>query len=171
MIPIAVILEALRREPVYYGDRAMDPAERETTVLVPVAEALAPNVRDKRELARMLALGRAESGWASYVVRGHCSDGPRGARCDNLRSRSPWQIRSWCRKAWAVAEDDPAMLQESAACAVRMLRYQADRGKEHALTPDHAAFSGYGARPWNWPGADARVKTMKTILARLERGE
>ena len=168
MISAALVLNALRQEPVYHADRARPDRD---AILQLEANAIAKNARTLLEAAELMALSRYESGHAAYVILGHCSDGPRGARCDNGKSRTPWQLRKWCKPVWALAEDDPAALDAGAKCAIRMLRFQADRGRDHAISPLVAAFAGYAARPWSWHGAVERAETTRRILRRMGGAE
>src|SRR5690606_18816635 len=51
--------------------------------------------------AVLTALGWHESRWAAYVHDGRCSEGPVGARCDDGRARTAWQLhRSACPSVW-----------------------------------------------------------------------
>jgi hypothetical protein len=161
------ILAALLREPVYHRDRAMTEPER-VALFTPVAEAIAEVSRTATDAASLVALLEHETHGARDVLTGHCDQMPKGERCDNLRARGGWQLhRAACPKAWALVDGSAESIRIEAACALRQLHYQAHRGREHARTPLHAAFAGYAARPWNWEGADARVRTTKRIAVGL----
>lgn len=173
MLNATKILAVLLAQPSYVADRDESPAAREE-LLRPVAEAIAEAAHNNQEAAMLIALGQAESGFARYVVTGHCSEGPAGARCDSLhgipRARGAWQLhKSACPTAWALVDGSEESIRAEAQCAVRHLRYFAARGREHALTPTVAAFAGYAARSWSWAGAEKRAETTKTILAALRR--
>jgi len=163
------VLAAMLAQPVWYEDAAETPEQR-ADLLRPVAMAIALATEDRTEQAAMVALGWHESRWARYVVEGRCQDGPRGARCDNGRARSPWQV--WavaCPSAHAVPADHPVVNERAASCAVRLLR--GGRNRCRGLNPagDWAgAFSSYGrGASCQWAPAAERVATMQTVWARL----
>jgi hypothetical protein len=137
------------------------PPEARIAWLWPVAVVAAKVSRNRWELARLLALGAHEAHYEENVVAGRCHLSR--WKCDNGHARSPWSVHPWCRRAWALPDGSQEALEEAAACAVRMLRWAALRGRGHAATPDHAAFAGYAARPWSWGGADERVRTTLKV--------
>lgn len=163
-----LILVALLALPPSRFDRNLSQAER-AYLLAPVALAISEAAHDVREVAELEELGRAETNYASLVMTGHCDEMPAGERCDHGHARGPWSVHDWCKRGWAYADGSLESLEEQARCAVHMLRYQASRGREHAPTPLHAAFAGYAARDWHWPGADRRVRGTLAREAELYR--
>jgi len=126
---------------------------------------------NRQEAMILVALAWHETKLARKVLEGHCSQLPKGMRCDSGRALGVWQLHhDACRDAWALAtpnggpEGQLESLPIQARCAVNHLRYNMRRGKDSAKTPIHAAFAGYAARTWDWPGADARVKTVEQLL-------
>lgn len=167
MVSAAPILAALLREPVYHRDRAMTEPER-VELFTPVAEAIAEVSRTATDAASLVALLEHETHGARDVLTGHCDQMPKGERCDNLRARGGWQLhRAACPRAWALVDGSAESIHVEAACALRQLHYQAHRGRAHAVTPLRAAFAGYAARPWSWPGAEERERTTKRIARAL----
>jgi len=158
------ILAVMLSQPTWYQDLAETPEQR-ADLLRPVAMAIELATEDRTEQAALIALGYAESTWSRYVIEGRCSDGPAGARCDNGRARSPWQLHARaCPSAWELAEDDPRALERSAVCAVRLLR--GARGRCRGWL---GAFAGYArGASCSWPGAKRRVESMGAALLRLE---
>ena len=166
MSPAAVLLALLALPPSRL-DVGEAPAARRAR-LEPVAEAIAAAARSRSEVAILLALGKHESAFALLVQMGRCEEMPAGERCDHGLARGPWQLHELaCRVAWTLPAGSAESLREEAACAIRLLRWNAERGRHHALTPVHAAFAGYAARGWQWPGADRRVATAREIEGRL----
>lgn len=164
MIQSAVILAALLRLSPYSGDH--ETAAERAARLAPVADAISAVVRSRSEVAMMLALGLHESGFSALVQAGKCSELGIRKACDNGKARGVFQLHA---EAYRFADGSVESLRAEAGCAIRLLRWNAERGKEHTLTPQHAAFCGYAAKAWSWPDANRRVKTAREILARLER--
>lgn len=166
------ILAVMLSQPTWHGDMAETPEQR-ADLLRPVAMAIELATEDQTEQAALISLGWHESRFARYVIEGRCQDGPPGARCDNGRARSPWQLwRRSCPSAWELAEDDPRAMERSAACAARLLR--GARGRCRGMHPagDLAGmFSGYarGGR-CTWGPAAGRAQSMGAVLMRLEQG-
>ena len=150
-------------------DRHLSRAEL-AVAYAPVAVGLARVAKTPRELAALEALGEAETHFASLVLYGHCDQMPAGERCDNGTSRSPWQLKERaCRSGWALPVGTVEAFEEQASCALFLLYFNARRGRAHAATPLHAAFAGYGARPWSWPGADHRARRVYVLEAAIAR--
>ncbi len=169
MIGLSAVLAAMLSLPAYVGDRDLNPDEREA-LYQPIAYEISMVARTNSEGAILVALAWSESKFASAVVSGHCERMPAGQRCDGLRARGIYQIhRAACPSAWAEPIGSTSSLRAETECAIRLLRYNAVRGRDHALTPVHASFAGYGARPWDWTGADVRVRTVKKLLANWGR--
>lgn len=162
------ILAVMLSQPTWHGDMAETPEQR-ADLLRPVAMAIELATEDQTEQAALISLGWHESRFARYVIEGRCQDGPPGARCDNGRARSPWQLwRRSCPYAWALAEDDPRALERSAACAVRLLRGARWRCRDGW----RGAFAGYArGASCTWAPASGRAETMGLVLMRLEETE
>lgn len=167
MTPTLILAALLALPPSRY-DLRLSQAER-ATLLAPVAMAIFEATRDPHEVAMLEELGRAETNFAALVVTGHCGEMPEGERCDHGHARGPWSVHPWCKRGWAYADGSFKSLEEQARCAIRMLRYQANRGREHAASPLHAAFAGYGARDWHWAEADRRARGTLRREAELVR--
>lgn len=161
----ATILSALLSLAPAWTDRDAS-AEERVALLEPVAEAIAAVARTPEDAAALTALAWHESRLARYVVEGRCSDGPRGARCDNGRARTPWQVHSWCRAAFSVAE--PESLRAGAECALRHLHWAAHRCALQSLDVVQGMFSGYRSGSCAWSPAKERVATYRRVLRRLE---
>lgn len=146
-------------------DRSLESREAR---LAPVAHAVSAASRTLDEAAVLMALGEHETNYAEHVLAGHCDQMPEGERCDGGRARGPWQLhKEACPVAWALPDGSQEALDAEAGCAIRLLRWNAVRGREHTITPGHAAFAGYAARDWGWPGAEKRVKTSREIYRAL----
>jgi len=167
---VARVLAAMVVMPTWYQDLDETPEQR-ADLLRPAALAIANATDDRTEQAAMVALGWHESRWSRYVIEGRCADGPKGARCDNGRARSPWQVHAYgiCRAAWAYAEDDPRTLEAAASCAVRYLRGAKSRcAGQHPAGDWAGAFSQYGTGArCTRPKSAERVRTMQTVMLRL----
>lgn len=163
------VLAAMMGQPAWYEDASETPEQR-ADLLRPVAMAITLATEDPTEQAALVALGWHESRWARYVVEGRCQDGPRGARCDNGRARSPWQV--WavaCPSAHRLPESHPVVVERAAACAVRLLRGGRSRCRGLHPAGDWAgAFVAYGggASCTRRSGAD-RAATMRSVMLRL----
>lgn len=162
----ALALAGLLLHPRSYLDRDITDEQR-VTMLWPVAVAMAAAAKNLHELAILDELGFRETAYARHVIYGHCDRMPVGMRCDHGHARGPWSVHDWCKPAWALEDGSPEALATEAQCAVGLLRSSAVRGRQHAATPLHAAFAGYAARPWAWPGADQRVRETMHVEARL----
>lgn len=94
----------------------------------PIAQAIAAATQRPEEIAMLLSQGWHESGFAAYVSEGRCLEGPRDARCDPdkktglPRARSPWQVWSWCAKAWGPPEGSVAAMTGAAHCVLGKYR-------------------------------------------------
>jgi len=170
---VARVLAAMVVMPTWYQDVEETPEQR-ADLLRPVALAIAQATDDRVEQAALVSLGWHESRWARYVLEGRCQDGPSGARCDNGRAVSPWQV--WavaCPSAHAVPADHPVVNERAAACAVRLLRGGRSRCRGLHPAGDWAgAFVAYGggASCQKQSGAE-RARTMQTVLPRLFAGD
>ncbi|HEX7671403.1 MAG TPA: hypothetical protein VF395_17540 [Polyangiaceae bacterium] len=159
----AAVLAAALSLSQYVGDKVDTPEGRET-LYRPVAEAIAEVARTNVEASMLLALAFHESGLARFVIEGRCADGPPGQRCDGGRARGVFQLHeSACREAWKLEDGSVPSIRAEARCAIRLLRWNADRGKDHTPSRLHAAFAGYAAREWNWDGAAKRVETAQKL--------
>lgn len=164
-IPPPIVLAILLSRPPYYGDRNELAAERESRLAI-VAEAISLAARSRSEVAILVALGEHETGFGALVQLGRCDEMPSGQRCDGGKARGPWQLHiEACRAAFALPEGSSDSIRTEAQCAISLLRWNAERGKSHTLTPQRAAFCGYAGKPWSWVGAEVRERTAKRILA------
>ena len=153
----------------YVGDK-VETLEQRSALYRPVAEAIAAVSRTNTEASLLIALAFHESGFARFVVEGRCADGPPGQRCDGGRARGVFQLhQSACPEAWKLEGGSSQSVRAEAGCAIRLLRWNADRGKDHAPSRLHAAFAGYAAREWTWDGAAKRVETARKIERALSR--
>jgi hypothetical protein len=153
----------------YVGDKVETPEQR-STLYRPVAEAIAEVARTNVEASMLIALAFHESGFARFVIEGRCADGPPGQRCDGGKARGVFQLhQSACPDAWKLQDGSAPAIRAEAHCAIRLLRWNADRGKDHAPSRLHAAFAGYAAREWNWDGAAKRVETARKLEKALSR--
>lgn len=161
MIDPAVLLRIALSFPPWHGDRGESPEAR-AELYRPVMEAIAEEAKDEKQAALLLAQAIEDTHLARYVLESRCMDGPRGARCDNGRSRGPFQVGTWCR-------DDGVRvgLRLEAHCALRAAWGGIARCREQALTPWHGAFAGLAARDCHWAPAAHRVDTMRRILRGL----
>ena len=164
----AAVLAALLALPRY----TFDPPESETdraARLGVVADAIASASRTRTEEASLVAIVKHESAGSMLVQLGRCAELPRGQRCDGGAARGLFQLhRAACPAAYALPEGSVESIRAEAQCAIRLLRWNAQRGKEHTLTPLRAAFAGYAARDWHWKGAEERERTVRAVLARME---
>jgi hypothetical protein len=166
--PEAVLAAALSL-PHYMGDRVDTPEQRER-LYRPVAEAIAEASRTNVEASMLVALAHHESGFARFVIEGRCTQGPPGQRCDGGRARGVFQLHeSACREAWGLVDGSVESIRAEARCAIRLLRWNAERGKDRTPSRIHAAFAGYAARDWSWDGAAKRVETARKIEKALRR--
>jgi hypothetical protein len=166
--PHAVLTVALSLSQ-YVGDRGDSPEQREALYL-PVATAIAEVARTNAEAAMLLALAFHESGLARFVIEGRCSDGPPGQRCDGGKARGVFQLHAAaCRDAWELEDGSTDSIRAEARCAIRLLRWNADRGKDRTASRLRAAFAGYAARDWSWDGAAKRAETARKIEQMLSR--
>jgi hypothetical protein len=164
-----VILAALLSLAPYSGDRDEAAAARVSRLTI-AAESISAVARNRGEVAALIALGRHESNFSALVQAGRCSELHMLHACDNGKARGVWQLHAEaCPAAYAFADGSIESIRAEAQCAIRLLRWNAERGREHTLTPLHAAFAGYAAKAWGWSGADERVRTTRAVLARLER--
>ncbi len=159
------ILAALLALPRYTFDPPESATDRAARLAI-VADAIASATRTSTEAATLVAIVKHEAAGSLLVQLGRCSELPRGQQCDNGKARGVFQLhREACRAAFALPEGSAESIFVEAQCAIRLLRWNAERGREHTLTPLHAAFCGYAAKAWSWPGADERVRTTMAVLA------
>ena len=174
MITVASVLAVILSLPQFYLDvPKFGAAEREALVR-PVAEAIVEVARSRTEAAAMVALAYHESRFSDSVLRGACDELPKGMRCDEHKgvplARGAWQLHeSACRTAWAFPAGSVESLRAEARCVIRLLRWNAKRGKGVAPSDLRGAFAGYAARDWNWPGAETRERTVELLLKKWPR--
>jgi hypothetical protein len=153
----------------YVGDKSENPEQR-SVLYRPVTEAIAEAADTNAEASMLIALAFHESRLARFVIEGRCADGPPGQRCDGGKARGVFQLhQSACREAWSLEDGSVASIRAEARCAIRLLRFNASRGKNYARSRLHAAFAGYAAREWTWDGAAKRVDTARRIEGLLVR--
>jgi len=167
----ATVLAAMLMMPMWHQDAHETPSQREE-LLAPVALAVVSATEDRTEQAALVSLGWHESRWARYVLEGRCADGPDGARCDDGRARSPWQV--WavaCPSAHELPESHPVVVERAAVCAVRLLRAAKRRCAGRHPAGDWAgAFGGYGSgAACLTPRSAERVPTMRTVLSLMAK--
>lgn len=161
MIALAPVLAAMLSLAPYTADRAATADEREA-LLQPLAYEISMVSRTPSEGALLVAVAFHESGFARYVLTGHCSEGPPGQRCDGGKARGPWQLhRQACPAAWGPTGD----LRTEATCALALLRWGGQQCREHARTPVLGAVGMFAGRGCHWSGAETRAKTATTLLA------
>ena len=153
----AQLLAIALRFPVWYGYRGDSPEAR-AELYRPTMEAIAEEAKNENEEALLLAQAIEDTHLARYVLEGRCLDGPTGQRCDNGRSRGPFQVGRWC---------PVGSLRDEAHCALRAAWSGVARCRGHSLTPWHGAFAGLAARDCHWAPAAHRVATMRRILREL----
>jgi hypothetical protein len=164
----AVLTAALSLAP-YVGDKADTPEQR-SALYRPVAEAIAEVARTKSEASILVALAFHETGFARFVIEGRCTEGPPGQRCDGGKARGVFQLHeAACRDAWELKDGSVESIRAEARCAIRLLRWNGERGKDRTPNRVLAAFAGYAARDWNWDGAAKRVETARKIEKALQR--
>ena len=125
--------------------------------------------------ARLLALGRSESGFAAYIGEGRCKDGPRGSRCDldargRPQSRGYWQPqRRACPAAWAAPAGSVEGTRAAARCADRLMRAGLSRCSTYIEGPDKepGAFAGYNGGDCGWSGARRRARLSHAYHAKI----
>lgn len=165
------ILAVILALPAWYQDAGESPDAR-IELLRPVAQVIAiASEGEPTRAAAMIAAGYHESRFARYVVEGRCSDGPRGARCDDGRATSPWQV--WavaCPGAHSFPAGSRHSLEAAASCADRLLRggYGRCRGRHPGgdWAGMFAAYAGGARCDAGW--AVPRAHTMGAALLRLE---
>lgn len=155
---------------------ALLPSSYEQGDVAAVSEEIAIVSANRVEAATLMALAYHETKLAKLVMEGHCDQLPKGMQCDSGKALGVFQLhKEACPAAWALAtpnggpEGQRESLHEQARCAIRLLRWNAQRGKGVAPTPLHGAFSGYAAQDWNWKGAEERVHTVERLLKKWPR--
>lgn len=171
VVSAIVVLKVLLMQAPFDRDRSLSIEER-AEFERPYAEAIAKAAHTYWEVALLESDAISETHMARYVIEGRCMDGPVGQQCDAKhgapQARGVWQLHEEaCRQAWAFPEASRESIMLEAECAIKLMRHYSYTGRGHALTPNHAAFCGMGARPWNWAGADERVKLAKVIYRQL----
>lgn len=155
MQPVAFVLSAMLALPQFALDRA-DTAEERRALYLPVAEAIATVATTREDAAFLVAQGWHESRYARAVLTGHCSDMPRGMRCDPdrngvARARGPWQ-------SWRVACRAEDVLGQ-ARCVLGTAKLGLARCSSWS-----AAFAALSGR-WTCGESPRRVETMRGVLA------
>src|SRR6185369_104575 len=132
--PPATVLALLVSLPPYSGDRAESRDERATR-LAPVAEVISAVARNRSEVAMLVSLAVNETQLSAAVQLGNCAALGKHA-CDNGKARGVFQLHEEaCRSAYAFPAGSVESLRAEAQCAIRLLRWNAERGREHALSP------------------------------------
>lgn len=142
-----IVLGIILQGPVWAVDANETPAQRRA-LYTPVSKAIAVVAKESSnpiETASILiALGQNETGFSRYVLEGRCLDGPPGMRCDYSPlhraplSRGPFQVRKWCKAAWAAKDGSYDAILESARCAVQYVRM----GLTRCLKSKYPAWEG-----------------------------
>lgn len=164
--PVSPTLRVLLSVPRHVSDLEEDDGQREER-LKEIAAAIDAATPHAHERALLLAKGKHETWWASYIHYDlpRCSEG-HGGRCDNGESWSPWQLKYTDRQGGvdraaklAIAE----LRRKARACGFRSL---------NTTRAVRAAISGYAVgNGCSWSGADERVATWREYLARLGGGQ
>lgn len=164
--PVSPTLRVLLSAPRHVSDLEEDDGQREER-LKEIAAAIDTATPHAHERALLLAQGKHESHWAAYIHH----DGPRcreghGGRCDGGQSWSLWQLKY---------TDRSGGVERAARIAIRRLRGHARRCGYTTLASDEAvraAISGYAVgNGCSWSGADERVVTWRSVVARLGGGQ
>jgi hypothetical protein len=155
---------------------ALLPSSYEQGDVQAVSKEIAAVAANRVEAATLMALAYHETKLSKLVMEGHCDQLPKGMQCDGGKALGVWQLhKEACPAAWALAtpnggpEGQRESLHEQARCAIRLLRWNAKRGKGAAPSELRAAFAGYAARPWDWEGAEVREKTVERLLRKWPR--
>src|SRR5690606_18262106 len=152
-------LRILLSVPRHTSDHAEEDGTRRAR-LKAIASAIDAATPHAHERALLLSVGWWESRWSSAVGAGdHLGD--------EGRARGYWQ-------QWGL--DESASLDEQASRALMLLRYHARRcgGPGLATVASvRAGVSGYatGGRLCRWSGAEKRVRTWRSVVARLGGGQ
>lgn len=157
--PVSPTLRVLLSVPRHVSDLDEEDGTRAAR-LKAIASAIDAATPHAHERALLLAVGWHESRWASSVGSGDVLG-------DEGRARGYWQ-------QWGL--DESASLDEQASRALMLLRYHARRcgGPGLATVASvRAGVSGYatGGRLCRWSGAEKRVRTWRSVVARLGGGQ
>lgn len=165
--PVSPTLRVLLSAPRHVSDLEEDDGQREER-LKEIAAAIDTATPHAHERALLLSVGWWESRWAAYVQldEPRCSGSDHPA-CDHGRAFGPWQ-------AWGMSRAET--VDEQAVRALSLLRYHARRCGRPGLataTSVRAGVSGYatGGRLCRWRGAESRVRTWRSVVARLGGGQ
>lgn len=156
--PVSPTLRVLLSAPRHVSDLEEDDGQREER-LKEIAAAIDAATPHAHERALLLSVGWWESRWAAHVGSG-------AVRGDDGRAAGYWQ-------QWGL--DDETGLDGHAERALMLLRYHARRcGRPGlaTLASVHAAVSGYATgSKCSWSGARKRVRTWRSVVARLGGGQ
>jgi hypothetical protein len=160
------VLAVLNKEPRHTTDRH-EPANERGARFMELSEAIGTFAKTPEEAALMATVVIHESTLARYIAEGRCKDGPKGQRCDGLRSRGYFQNRQIsCPKGWAQKPGSREELFEMAKCSRRDLA----RGWYKCGTAEGAFAAFNGSHSCKAPWAKSRVRTFTRVLGQL-RGE
>lgn len=126
MTPAFAILAVLSALPVHTTDVNEPPTAREPRLLIE-AQAIAQACgNDVKCAAALLTIADAETHSAGFVGRGECSKGPVGARCDEGRAASYWQVWTSAAPACRDAHNTelPLAEQHNAAAQCALARWR-----------------------------------------------
>lgn len=121
--------------------------------------------------AGLLAIVEHESHSAAYVATGNCAAGPAGARCDNGRARTVFQVwKTACPDVWQTDPGSEAEMRTGAYCAARLLSSALRFCTEVGEPPNWpGAYGRYAGQGCGWIGGQKREMTRRKLLVALQR--
>jgi hypothetical protein len=170
-----VILAILLAWPAFYTETDEQPEKRRARLVMAALaiEHAANATADPQETAAaLLTIGFEESRFAAYVGEGRCSEGPKGARCDEGKARGYWQLwRVACPRAWQLEHNSRRALREQARCAARTWRGAKLRcRRRHPAGPVAGAFAGYRGADCTWHRGAKRAERFRRVLWKFQGG-
>lgn len=156
------VLQVLMSAPRFVDDLD-EPADKRLERLREIEQAILGATQDRAERALLIAQARHESNLARFVHFDwpRCREG-RAGWCDGGRAWSLWQLHFTRREGGVAA---------AARIAIKRLRMHAAQCGHKSLHTEEAvraALSGYAiGGSCSWSGADERVRTWRSVLARL----
>lgn len=177
------ILSVMLMGPIMSMD-TKDTLEERRQLLEPVARAIATVANETSDplqsAAILVAVGQNETMFARYVLEGRCTDGPPGMKCDYSKklkkslSRGPFQVRNWCKGAWAAEDGSYESFVEGARCALHYVKRGFSRCIKTKYPAWEGAYSFYRGQPCEaaikkgsnfkgWKYTAAMVKAKKEL--------